>query len=209
MNEVKKIYFIYPLFLAFLLVVSNLLNANLFVNSEYTFAVWFILLLVSFVVGWLMGNGFMWTEGRRTISIIIAISVVISLIFVATFRSDFDMNNTLLGNLVLYSLRIFVLGSSAIFGLSISINAKSENISVDDSIIDTTPSISISDKEEYYIKEAKLKAEKIIFEAEKEVQKIKDSKAQMERELRELIHTEREVIRSYENEVTYKDNDVE
>ncbi len=209
MNEIKKMYFVFPVTLGFLLIISNLLNANLFVNFDYTFTVWFIFLLASFAIGWLMGKGFKRNKGVKNISIVIVLSIIISLVLVALFRSSFDMNNTLLGNFVLYSLRIFVLGSSAIFGLSISMNEKGENVAEVKSRIDTTPDVDLAKKEEYYIKEAKLKAEKILFEAKKEAQQIRDSKAQMERELRELIHTEREVIRSYEKEETSNDNEVE
>ncbi len=209
MNEIKKIYFVFPIALGFLLIISNLLNANLFVNSDYTFTVWFIFLLASFVVGWLMGKGFKWNIGVKNISIVIVLSSIITLVIVALFRDKFNMHSSLIGNFVLYSLRIFVLGVSAIFGLSISMNAKDENVAEVKSRMDTTPDVALVQKEEYYIKEAKLKAEKILFEAKKEVQQIRDSKAQMERELRELIHTEREVIRSYEKEEVSNDNEVE
>ncbi len=209
MNEIKKIYFVFPITLSFILIISNLLNANLFVNSDYTFTVWFVLLLASFSVGWLMGKGFKWNEGLKNIYISITFSIVISLILVAIFRNNFSMHSSLLGNLVLYSLRVLVLGSSAIFGLSVSVNGKGENVVENNSPMDTTQDVDMSQKEEYFIKEAKLKAEKILFEAKKEAQQIKDSKAQMERELRELIHTEREVIRSYEKEETSNDNEVE
>ncbi len=200
MNEIKKGYFLYPLFLTFLLVVSNLLNANLFVNSEYTFAVWFILLLASFATGWLMNSGFKWSNGNKVIFIVTIISIIITLSLVALFRNSFDMNNSLLGNLVLYSLRVLVLGLSALFGLSISENLKLQEKIEDSKLGDEVQDVSTSDKAEYYIKEAKLKAEKLLFEAEKEAQQIKESKTQIEIQLRELIHTEREVIRKYEIE---------
>ncbi len=208
MNEIKKILFVFPIALGFLLIISNLLNANLFVNSDYTFTVWFVFLLVVFLVGWFMGRGFGWYKGVKSISIVIASSIFVTLILVAIFRNDFDIHNTVLGNMVLYSLRISVLGASAIFGLAVSMNAKNKNI-VESKSVEVNSNIDISDKEKHLIKEAKLKAEKILFEAEKEAQQIRDSKAQIERELRELIHTEREVIRSYEKEETSNDNEVE
>ncbi len=209
MNEIKKTYFVFPIALSFILIISNLLNTNLFVNSDYTFTVWFVLLLASFTIGWLMAKGFKWSKGLKSIFISITLSIVISLILVAVFRNNFSTHSSLLGNLVLYSLRVLVLGSSAIFGLSVSVNGKDKNVVENNMPMDTTQEVDILQKEEYFIKEAKLKAEKILFEAKKEAQQIKDSKAQMERELRELIHTEREVIRSYEKEETSTDNEVE
>ncbi|MDA3861101.1 MAG: hypothetical protein PF445_07720 [Melioribacteraceae bacterium] len=200
MNEIKKIFFAYPIFLTFLLVISSFLSANLFVNSEYTFAVWFILMLVSFATGWLMNSGFMWNNGIKVILITTLISVVITLMIVALFRNNFDMNSSLVGNLVLYSLRVLVLGLSAVFGLSFSENMKNV-VQKNDTELDTDiPEASISDKAEYYINEAKLKADKLLFEAEKEAHQIRDRKTQIEMQLRELIHTEREVIRKYESE---------
>jgi vacuolar-type H+-ATPase subunit H len=199
-NEIKKIFFAYPIFLTFLLVISSFLSANLFVNSEYTFAVWFILMLVSFATGWLMNSGFMWNNGIKVILITTLISVVITLMIVALFRNNFDMNSSLVGNLVLYSLRVLVLGLSAVFGLSFSENMKNV-VQKNDTELDTDiPEASISDKAEYYINEAKLKADKLLFEAEKEAHQIRDRKTQIEMQLRELIHTEREVIRKYESE---------
>jgi hypothetical protein len=59
---------------------------------------------------------------------------------------------------------------------------------------------------EIFINEAKLKAEKIIFEAEKEAQSINERKTKIEMQLRELIQTEREVIRNYEKEKEASDD---
>lgn len=199
MNEIKKIYFVYPLFLAFLLVISNLLSANIFVNSDYTFLVWFVLMLTSFFTGWLMNSGFKWEKGIKIIFIVILISIVLSLIIVVLFRNSFNLNSSLLGNLILYSLRVFILGTTSIFGVSVAENITNKNTSVENVEIDVVQEISTNEKTEYLIKEAKLKAEKIIFEAEKEATNMQARKKQIEIQLRELIHTEREVIRKYEN----------
>ena len=61
------------------------------------------------------------------------------------------------------------------------------------------PENKLSNNSDFFIKEAKLRAEKIIFDAEKEANKINERKTQIEIQLRELIHTEREVIRNYES----------
>jgi hypothetical protein len=208
-NDINKIYFLFPVFLAFLLVISNLLNANLFVNAEYTFAVWFIFMLAAFVSGWIMNSVFQWNDGIKIISITIAVSIVLSLLFVAIFRHNFDMNNSFMGNLVLYSLRVLVLGLSSLFGFSVSENMKHKTNSENEESIDEIPEVDMSDKAEYYIKEAKLKAEKILFEAEKDAQKIIERKDKIETQLRELINTEREVIRKYELEETSGNKNIE
>ncbi|PIQ09355.1 MAG: hypothetical protein COW71_07025 [Ignavibacteriales bacterium CG18_big_fil_WC_8_21_14_2_50_31_20] len=197
MIEIKKIYFIFPLLLAFLLVFSNSLNTNIFANSNYTFLVWFVLMLMSFVIGWVINYSFKWEKGIKTIFIVIFSSIFLSLVLVALFRNSFDLNTTLLGNFVLYSLRIFVLGSISIFGLSVAENIKNEKIAIGKT--NEEPENKLSNNSDFFIKEAKLRAEKIIFDAEKEANKINERKTQIEIQLRELIHTEREVIRNYES----------
>jgi len=207
-NEIKKIYFVYPLFLTFLLIISNLLSANIFINSDYTFLVWFVLMISSFFTGWLMNSGFKWERGTKVIFIVIIISIILSLVSVVLFRNYFNLHSSLLGNLVLYSLRVFVLGTTSLFGISVAENLNNKKVSSENLDIDVVQEITISEKTDYLIKEAKLKAEKIVFEADKEVSKMKERKEQIEIQLRELIHTEREVIRRYENNITSNNIDI-
>ena len=197
MNEIKKIYFIFPLFLTFLFVFSNSLNANIFVNSDYTFLVWFVLMLLSFFTGWFINYSFKWEKGIKIIFITIFTSIILSLVIIALLRNSFDLHSTLLGNFVLYSLRIFVLGSISIFGLSFAENIKNRNIIFENT--NNKQENNLSDNAEFLIKEAKLKARILLLDAEKEYTQIKERKTQIEIQLRELINTEREVIRNYEN----------
>ncbi len=193
--------------MVFVSTISVLLSANVFVNSEYTFAVWFLLMLATFSLGWLMYSGFGWGNGSKIVLGSIAISIVFSLIVVAGFTSYLDTHNSLIGNLVLYTLRTVVLGFSGLFGLLFAENTK-HRTEVGCGKNDIPEEIDESQKAEYYIKEAKLQAEKIIFNAEKDVQELNGRKAQIEIQLRELIHTEREVIRKYESEdITNKKDD--
>ena len=105
----------------------------------------------------------------------------------------------MIGNIVLFSIRIFVLGSISIFGISFSENLK--NRQQNDNLDKPEENIPTNNVEnaDLLIREAKLKAEQILFNAEKEINQIKERKMQIEIQLRELIHTEREVIRNYEN----------
>jgi len=206
-KSINKLYFLYPILLVFVSTISVLLSANVFVNSEYTFAVWFLLMLATFSLGWLMYSGFGWGNGSKIVLGSIAISIVFSLIVVAGFTSYLDTHNSLIGNLVLYTLRTVVLGFSGLFGLLFAENTK-HRTEVGCGKNDIPEEIDESQKAEYYIKEAKLQAEKIIFNAEKDVQELNGRKAQIEIQLRELIHTEREVIRKYESEdITNKKDD--
>jgi len=157
-----------------------------------------------------MNFSFKWENGIKAISIVTFSSVIISLLLVALLRNSFDLDSSLVDNFIHYSLRIFVLGLFSIFGLSIAEILRLKNVTIvgeDEEDVESSPRNSES---EYVIKEAKLKAEKIIFEAEKEAKNINERKNQIEIQLRELIQTEREVIRNYEKEdYTCYDKNVE
>lgn len=199
MKEIKNILFVYPISLTFLLLLSNLLSANIFVNSDFTFLVWFVLMIVAFFIGWFINSSFKWLLGIKVVFISIISAILLSFIIIFLFRSSFSINNSLIGNIVLFSIRIFVLGSISIFGISFSENLKNrqqnDNLDKPEEYIPTN-NIENAD---LLIREAKLKAEQILFNAEKEINQIKERKMQIEIQLRELIHTEREVIRNYEN----------
>lgn len=209
MKDISKLYFFYPFALLVVLSMSVALSGNLFVNSEYTFSIWFILFLISFFLGWLIHSGFQWKSGIKIISITTAIAVLFSLIAVALFRDVFEIKNSVVSNVVLYSLRVTLLGLGSLFGLSIAENIKNQKLIQESKVEKDFPELGYTQKAEFYIKEAKLKAEKIVFEAEKEAEKMRDQKQQVETQLRELIHTEREVIRKYENEDTLDIIDVD
>lgn len=205
MKTTKIIYYVLPLFLLFLILTSTLLNTNFFVNENYTFLVWFIIMFAAFASGRFMSHAFSRYSGAKTIIIVTAIATIFNIGVVATFSEKFSVHSTLIGNLVLYGLRATVLGFSAFFGLIFT---------EDDEIIEETElnedSHEVSKGEsDLVIREAKLKAQKIIFEAQKKAKKIQENKKKIEVELRELIHTEREVIRNYENEDTSINSDVE
>ena len=83
----------------------------------------------------------------------------------------------------------------SIFGLSIAEIVKLQKLVIKNS----GEPLGISESE-LVIKEAKLTAEKIIFQAQKESKNIDERKTNMEIQLRELIQTERELIRNYERD---------
>jgi signal transduction histidine kinase len=198
-KEIKNILFIYPISLAFLLLLSNLLSANIFVNSDFTFLVWFVLMLVAFFIGWFINSSFKWLLGIKVVFISIISAILLSFVIILFFGNSFSINNSLIGNIVLFSIRIFVLGSISIFGISISenFNNRQQNDNLDKPD-ENSPTNNVENAD-LLIREAKLKAEKLLFDAEKEYNAIKERKMQIEIQLRELIHTEREVIRNYEN----------
>ncbi len=157
-----------------------------------------------------MNSGFKWELGIKSISIVTFVAVIVSLGLVVLFRSSFDLNNSLIDNFILYSLRVFVLGMFSIFGLSIAEVIKLKKVTIENDNFENHESSPNKSESELVIKEAKLKAEKILFEAEKEAKTINEQKTRIEIKLRELIQTEREVIRNYEREhETSNDKNVE
>lgn len=157
-----------------------------------------------------MNSGFKWELGIKSISIVTFVAVIVSLGLVALFRSSFDLNNSLIDNFILYSLRVFVLGMFSIFGLSIAEVIKLKKVTIENDDFENHETLPKNSESELVIKEAKLKAEKILFEAEKEAKSINEQKTRIEIQLRELIQTEREVIRNYEREhETSNDKNVE
>ena len=210
MNPIKKLYLLFPLFLAFLLLLSNLLSAKLFQSSNHHFTFWVVFLLFSFGSGWIMNSGYKWENGIKAISVVTFASIIVSLLLVTLMRSSFDLNSSIIDNFVHYSLRVFSIGSFSIFGFSIAEIIKLKRTTSKNSDIEDPDISPKSNESDLVIKEAKLKAEKIIFEAEKEAQSINERKTQVEIQLRELIQTEREVIRNYEKEdSTSNDKNVE
>jgi len=198
-KEIKNILFVYPISLTLLLLLSNLLSVNIFVNSDFSFLVWFVLMLVAFFIGWFINSSFKWLLGIKVVFISIISAILLSFVIILLFKSSFSINNSLIGNIVLFSIRIFILGSFSIFGISISENLKNrlQNDNMDKAD-ENIPTNNVENAD-LLIREAKLKAEKLLFDAEKEYNTIKERKMQIEIQLRELIHTEREVIRNYEN----------
>jgi len=151
--------------------------------------------LFSFGAGWLMNSGFKWEVGIKTISLVTFASVILSLTIVALFKNSFELSDSIIDNFILYSLRVFVLGMFSIFGLSIAEIVKLQKL-----VIKNNEEPSSISESELVIKEAKFAAEKIIFEAQKESKNMNERKTNMEIQLRELIQTERELIRNYEKD---------
>jgi len=195
----KIIYYTLPLFLLSLMVISILLNTNLFVNEDYTFVVWFVLMLAAFAAGKLMFPAFSKNYGAKIILVVTVIAAFLDLGIVATFHEKFSVHATLIGNLVLFALRVMLLGFSAFFGFIYSqLSRVSDTVKKEE--VNFSEDNKNKEQVDLIIKQAKLKAEKIIFDAQKEAGQIKENKEKLELELRQLIQTEREVLRQYEND---------
>jgi hypothetical protein len=201
MNLKSKKYYFAPLLVAGLIFISNFLNTQLFDAEIINFAVWFILSLFIFAIGWLTNNTLGWVHGGKIIFSVIVAMALISALLVSFFSDYFLTENLLFENIILYTVRNIFLGSMAFFGMSLSelINVQRENENLKNIDSDKLMEDSIR-KSDLIIREAKLEAEKLIFEASKKASNILEQKNILERKLKEFIEVEKEVIKKYESD---------
>lgn len=202
---VKKYYnYFLPGLLALLIFISNFLSTDIFKSDVLSFSVWFILSLFVFVCGWIIAKNFGWILGGKIIFTVSIGMIIISLAMVIFFKDYFDVNNLISENLILYSLRNILLGAMGLFGLvsEKAIACEKEHDEGDTKNHRNNTDINRDNDKmtELIINEAKLKAEKIIFDAEKKAEEIKSRIERLETKLREFILVEKELIKKYENE---------
>jgi hypothetical protein len=191
-----------PVLLGVLMFASNFLNTQIFNFSENNFAVWFVLSVLCFACGWFINKTFGWHLGGKVVFATIVSSTILSIIMITFFRDYFSANQLLTENLILYSLRNVTLGSMAFFGMSIV-----EVLRMQKDHAVTSEKIKVYDEmkrdankeAELEIREAKINAKKIIFDAEAAAKNIILKKERIESELKEFIQAEKELIKKYED----------
>jgi len=190
-----------PTLLGILIFASDFLNTNLFGFGEKNFAVWFVLSLLCFASGWYINKSLGWYRGGKIVFAVIVSITAISILMITFFAGYFGAAEILTENLVLYSLRNIMLGAMAFFGMSIQEVIGTRR---DSEIL--TRKVELYEKEsevvkkeaELIIKEARLGAEKIINDAEAKAKNVLLQKERIEKELKEFIQTEKELIKRYE-----------
>ncbi|MCH8032650.1 MAG: hypothetical protein IH950_02685 [Bacteroidetes bacterium] len=187
--------------LGVLIFASDFLDTDLFNFDEKNFAVWFVLSILCFASGWYINKTLGWHKGGKIIfSVIIAVTIV-SIFMITFFSGYFNANELLTENLILYSLRNITLGAMGFFGMAIQevINNRKDTQILMEKVELLERESDISKKEvKLIIKEAKLNAEKIINDAEAKAKNLLLKKERIEKELKEFIQTERELIKRYE-----------
>ncbi|PJB00090.1 MAG: hypothetical protein CO128_01495 [Ignavibacteriales bacterium CG_4_9_14_3_um_filter_30_11] len=181
---------------------SNFLNTNIFDFGNNAFAVWFVLLLLCFACGWYMDRTLNWNLGGKVVFATIVAATFISLVVVVTFREYFFGNQTVVEDLVMYTLRNITLGSISFFGLAVAeILMLEKNYAIVSEKLKLFETVlHDSGKEaELKIKEAELNAGKIVQEAEMEAKEVLMKKERIQKELKDFIQIEKELIRKYEN----------
>lgn len=202
MNDiVKKYYYLTPLLLGVLIFTSNFLHTEIFKFGELNFAVWFILSLFCFACGWLINKTIGWKRGGKIVFAIIIATAVVSAVLVSIWGEYFGASELLSENLILYSLRNVTLGCMGFFGMAVA-----ELITLQKVALIQNMKIEGYEKElngikkeaELNLREAKMKAEAFIKDAEMQSKKTLEKKERIERDLKEFVRIEREIIKKYE-----------
>jgi hypothetical protein len=180
---------------------SNFLNKKLFGFDDQNFAVWFVLSVLCFACGWYINQSLGWHLGGRVVFSIIVAATFISIIMITFFQEYFDANEMITENLLLYSLRNIMLGAMAFFGMAVAevLMLQKELLVFQEKqkVIDDTGK-DLKKEAELELKHAKIKAQKILNDAESEAKEITLKRDRIEKELKEFIRTEKEFIKKYE-----------
>jgi len=199
----KKNIFNYAtsILLGVLIFASDFLDTDIFNFDEKNFAVWFALSILCFASGWYINKTLGWHKGGKIVfSVIIAVTIV-SIFMITFFSGYFNANEILTENLILYSLRNITLGAMGFFGMAIQevINNRKDAQMLMEKFELLGRESDVSQKElQLKIKEANINAERIINDAETKAKNLILKKERIERELKEFIQTERELIKRYE-----------
>ena len=201
--EMKKLFnYFTPALLGILMFASNFLNTNLFKFGEHNFSVWFVLSVLCFACGWFINKTLGWRYGGKVVFAMIVSVTIISVLMISFFRDYFAANELLTENLILYSLRDITLGSMAFFGMAVvEILTLQKELFVSREKLKTYEEVAIDYKKEaeLEIREAKIKAQKILADAELDAKDAALKKERIEKELKEFIQAEKELIKKYEN----------
>jgi len=199
----KKILINYgaAILLSVFMFASNFLNTNLFQFGEHNFSVWFILSILSFSCGWFINRNIGWHRGGKIIFAAVIAVTIISILMITFFNEYFSVSELLTENLILYSLRNIMLGSMGFFGMAIQevIGSERETVILKEKIKVYEQTMIDSKKEaQLTLKEAQINALKIINDAESKAKNTILKKERIERELKEFIQAEKELIKKYD-----------
>lgn len=201
--EKKSTYYLVPALLAFIMFGSNFLSTNLFKDNVYSFSVWFVMSLFAFACGWLINKVLGWKHGGKIVFSVIVATVFMSVIMVSLFDDYFGIDQLLTENLILYSLRNIMLGAMGFFGMTLAqtlkLQHKNGELEQKNFHIESMENNN-EIKAELLLKEAKLNAEKIVFDAKSKADEYEARFKSFESRLKELIHMEKELIKSYEDD---------
>jgi len=198
----RKIYYLGPTLLAVLMFTTNFLGTDIFEGASVNFSVWFVISLFAFATGWIVNISLGWEHGGKIVFAVIIATTAVSIFLILFFNDYFGPNELLSESMILYSLRNVTIGLMGVFVMAISnvivMEKEVEKIKVDNA---NSESITENSKKEaeLIINEAKINAENIILDAKKKANELIEAKNNIERQLKELIQIEKDLIKKYED----------
>ena len=203
MMQKKPVYYATAGLLAVIIFASNFLSTDLFKAGYQNFSVWFVLSIFAFACGWLINKTLGYNHGGKVVFAVIVSCAFISVFLVSFFSEYFGLSDLLVENMILYILRSISLGSIAFFGMAVCelmIMQKEGNAAK--LKLDEMKNMMTNAQREVNVMldEARIKSERMIYEAQQSVDEMINSKNQIEHRLKEFISTEREIIKKYESE---------
>ena len=189
------------LLIGVLIFISNFLDTDLFIFGENNFTVWFVLSIMCFACGWFINRTLGWQYGGKVVFAVIIGVTFLSVFMITFFREYFAISELLFENIILYSLRNITLGAMGFFGMAVQqvLGEEREVVLLREKIKILEEIRYDRNKEsELELKEAQLKAKEILFEAQAQSKNMILKKERIERELKEFIQAEKELIKKYE-----------
>ncbi len=203
MNGEKNIYYATAVLLALIIFASNFLSTDIFQAGYQNFAVWFVLSIFSFACGWLINKTLGYNHGGKVIFAVIVSSVFFTIILISLFSEYFGVNNLLVENMILYTLRNIALGSMGFFGMVVCelLILQKEGDANKKKFDEMKKLMDAAQREaQILIDEARVKADKLLYDAQKVADDILNKKKYIETQLKEFIAAEKELIKKYESE---------
>ncbi|MDH7604952.1 MAG: hypothetical protein QHH13_08645 [Melioribacter sp.] len=203
MNEKKTIYYATAVLLALIIFGSNFLSTDIFQAGYQNFAVWFVLSIFAFACGWLINRTLGYNHGGKVIFAVIVSSVFLTIILISLFSEYFGLGNLLVENMILYTLRNITLGAMGLFGMVVCelLIIQKESNAGKKKLDEIKKLLASAQREaQIIVEEARLKADKILYDAQKAADEILEKKKYIETQLKEFIAAEKELIKKYESE---------
>lgn len=202
MSIKKKLFnYLTPVLLGVLMFTSNFISTRIFDFANNNFAVWFVLSLLCFACGWYINKTLGWHYGGKVIFSTIIAATFLGLMVITFFGDYFAASDLLTENLILYSLRNITLGSMAFFGMAMVevFSLQKEFVVYKEKLkLYETAIVDAKKEAELVLQEAKVKAQQLLTDADIVAKNADAKKEKVEKELKEFIQTEKELIKKYE-----------
>lgn len=201
MKDNSIVAYIAPVFLPLVVFASNFLDANLFGVVPHPFYVWFILSVLTFLCGWLIGHSFEWSQAFRLLVTTISVTAILSGVTALIFGYFVKKTGINVERIFLFLIRNLLLGLPALLGLAMMEVDKLQKvlIALKEKIKVLETDVFDAKKEaEVIVKEAEVKAKELLLEAEVKHKEVLFQKKHIQDQLREFIIAEGEIIKKYE-----------